>query len=265
MLYIWKWLEIRSEKVSMVKRIIIAIACVILTTVGCMSNQEELKDSFVMNNNEFGDAGELIKSNENQKSDIFKEGNLVDQINELIKSDRMGDKKEVYWDGTSATLIEDELDQQGIQDGQIIESLDMFLADELIVFQYPHNYIQTDADDSNPDKCHLLKGDSDIYVSRVDYLNEKALLDSDENYIETDTLVLREDCTSQYKQHNIYLGTKELNGVNKVGYVLIFENDNELAPRNYKVEVYGLGSLSYIRKLALTVMNSFSVIWYSLK
>ncbi len=225
--------------ISMKKRILTVLVCVALATVGCASNPEEVKDSF--------------------------NGKPVEQINELLKSDKLGDKKEVYWDGTSATLTDDEFDQQGIQDGQVIESLDMFIADELIVFQYPHSYIQTDSDDSNPDKCHLSKGDSDIFVSRIDYLNEKALLDSDENYIETDTLVLQEDIADQYKQHNIYIGTKELNGVNKVGYVLIFENDNELAPRNYKVEVYGQGSLSYIRELAATVMNSFSVIWYSLK
>ena len=41
----------------------------------------------------------------------------------------------------------------------------------------------------------------------------------------------------------------------------VFENDSVIADRSYKVEVYGMGNMNRIKKVALTVMNSFLVLW----
>lgn len=64
-----------------------------------------------------------------------------------------------------------------------------------------------------------------------------------------------------FRDYKTYVGVKEIDETKKAGFVLLFENDSEIADRSYKVEVYGMGNMNRIKKVALTVMNSFLVLW----
>jgi len=106
----------------------------------------------------------------------------------------------------------------------------------------------------------FISNDDEIYVQQISYADETSILKEDDNYIEIDSLGIREDRLKYFKDYKTFVGIKEINGKKKAGFVLLFES--ALADRSYMIEVYGLGNMSIINQEALFVIDHFEVLWY---
>lgn len=210
------------------------------------------------------EGGKEMNRNESLSEEMTNnEKSTSEQIYKMIQNS--SENEAVIWDGINVGTVEK--DVVGGEDGGYLDfsRVSHYIADNLIMFDYPSTFKQVDVDETHPDSCHFIKDDAEFFVSRVDYLEDSSEFDKDENYIEIDLKGLKEGTTKYYKNYKTYFGTKDIDGKKKAGYVLILENKSELARRDYRIEVYGLGELDYVTILALTVMNGFSVIWYPLK
>ena len=231
---------------SMKKILILILLAGCLTVAGCRSGQTE------------DEKGVEMTINENKTDDSK---NPVENLYSLLMEDEAGDKRSVNWDGESATMIDDELDSFDIVDGRSVsEGSKTYTVDMLIECVYPADFEQVDVDENEPDKCHFISKDDEIYVQQISYADEISRFKDDDNYIEIDSLGIREDMLKYFKDYKTFVGIKEINGVKKAGYVLLFES--ALADRSYKIEVYGLGNMSIITQEALFVMNQFWVLFY---
>ena len=185
----------------------------------------------------------------------------VEILNKYLNEDQLKDEKSVYWNGASAEIKvnENDKDRTGMDDGQIIEAVEHYRAKELISFRYPVGY-ELNVIDDRSDKCHLVGDDTEIFISPIDYEEEVKKIDEDENYVVTESLVISEDRLETYKNYKTYVGIKEINDTKKGGFVLLFENGSENAHRSYRVEVYGIGNMDYVKVVAGTVINHFRVL-----
>lgn len=233
----------RSAVMAMTRNLLVLSSVVALTT-GCTSKQEEPAKPQVVDDKKNEDSSDPLAT-----------------LYGMIQEDAAGDGKSVIWDGESAVTEDDAQDAAGVDDGGYgFETFDSYVADQLIECVYPTGFEQVSVDAAQPDKCHFAKDDDELFVSPVDYEAETALYDGDDNYIEIDNMGLREDTTKYFTNYKTYFGMKELGGVTKAGYVLIFESN--LADRSYKVEVYGLNNMSAVKVEALEIMNQFEVLFY---
>lgn len=225
------------------KYLLVMVVSTLLLT-GCTSGQKGLK-------------GDVISVTEDKS---VKSDNQLEELYKLLQEDKSGDKKCVKWDGNRASTEEDELDSNDIVDGRSFSSgTKSYRVEKLIECYYPNDYEQVDIDEEYPDNCHFTNGSRDIFVSQIQYSDEIAQFDNDENYRE-EIINLREDRTKYFKNFKTYIGLKEIDGTKKAGFVLLFESD--LADRSYKIEVYGLGNVNSIKAEAISVMNKFDVLWY---
>ncbi len=232
------------------KRLLTLLICVVIGTTGCLTNINNEKDEKAMINN-----GMTEKSDEN------KEMSAITSLYSLLKESKKGDGKSVYWDGKEAAISEDNLDLDNILDGRSVsEGIEKYTADKLIECNYLIGFTQVDIAESHPDCCHFVNGKDEILINRVNYVEEVAHIDEDDNYMEIDFMGIRENRMKYFKNYKTYLGISELSGEKKAGFTLVFES--ELADRSYKIEVYGIGNMSELKSEALEVMNGFDVLFY---
>ncbi len=185
----------------------------------------------------------------------------AEKLQALLEEDEDNDRKAVYWDGTDSSSEEDEEDDPEISDGRSGPgTYQTYLAEQLIECIYPEEYEQINQDPDQPDSCHFVKGDTEIFVSPISYTEEKAGLEEDENYVETDSFRPSENATKYFENYATFVGIREIDGVKKAGFVLILESN--LAQRSYKIETYGLGNMTEIAMAEVFVVNGFDVKFY---
>ncbi|MBR6404060.1 MAG: hypothetical protein IKS48_11805 [Eubacterium sp.] len=184
----------------------------------------------------------------------------LDYLYNLLEQDQDNDGKAVEWDGDSAKIIDDELDQPDIDDGRAGEyaSYD-YKVDKLIRCSYREGFTLDEVDESEPDKCHFTDGNIEIFVTPIDYASEESSFSNDVNYKEMQ-LNLKDDVTKYYETHKSFFGLKDIDGTTKAGYVLIFKSN--LADRSYKIEVYGTGNMTDVAIVAYAFINEFDVDFY---
>ncbi len=227
-----------------VKYLLLLITCLFIT--GCQSKSVETFNKAV-DTETTTDAVDIVSST---NTFFF-----------LLMQDKAGDKRSVNWDGESASIIDDAFDSFDIEDGRSVsEGSKTYTADMLIECVYPADFEQMNIDEHEPDNCHFSSKDDDIFVQQISYSDELDVFMNDDNYKAIDLIGLREDRLKYLENYKTFVGIKEINGVKKAGYVLLFKS--ALADRSYKIEVYGLGNMSNINQEALFVMNAFEVLWY---
>lgn len=233
----------------MIKRLVIILLGIVLIANGCVTGQ---KDNTGDQNLTIEQVVDYDKDIENKKP--------AEILCSLINEDKKGDKKSVYWDGTSAKIRENNDDANDRDDGKYIEAIKPYKAEDLIAFNYPMGLEQVDIIDDQPDICHFTGKNVDIFICPIDYEEESERLDESVNYSVLESMGIREDTLYFFKDYKTYVGIKKLNESEEAGFALLFINDSEIANRSYKVEVYGMGNMDYVKEVALTVMNSFRVL-----
>lgn len=233
------------------KRLLILVMCIVISTTGCLTGQNNDEEEKNMMNN-----GKAETYNEENK-----EMSDVARLYSFLIENKKGDGKSVFWDGKEAVLKEDNLDFDNIVDGRSVsEGPEKYTVDKLIECTYPVGFELVEIDEARPDCCRLTKGKNEIIVSRVDYEEEINQIDEDQRYIEIDFMGIQENRIKYFKNFKTYIGICELSGEEKAGYILVFES--KLADRSYKIEVYGIGNMSELKSEALEVMNGFDVLFY---
>ena len=229
----------------MIKKYVFLLIITAFVLTGCGSDQKK---------NEEGDV--KITTNKEEDENMSD----TDKLYALLMEDEEWDQKGVEWDGKVARMVKDKLDAD-VEDGRYVsEGYNTYTADQLIECSYPIGYEQIDLDEEQPDHCHFINGDCEIIIQQISYTDEVDQFEKNENYYIYDRVKLRDDITEYFKDFKTYVGIKELKGVKKAGYVLLFKSN--LVDRSYKIEVYGLGNMSDIAIDAFFVMNHFDVVWY---
>ena len=197
-----------------------------------------------------------MTSKYNIESEKVHESSILD----LISEDKNGDGKSVYWDGKSASFEDDEFDSTEINDGRnSVSGEKVYTADELIECRYPDEFEMKEISEQARDECHLISGDDEIFFRQINYDKAVVEYDNDVDYIELDKSQLSEHQTKYFTSYKLYFGTKEFDGVDKAGYVLIF--DSNLDDRDYVIECFGLGNMDVLKEKAFYVMNRFEVLF----
>lgn len=185
----------------------------------------------------------------------------IENFHQLMKEDVAGDGKGVYWDGESASVIDDELDQSDIDDGRNVFT-DATTVKLPLIFEYSYPNELEDVTVVNDDAkdYHVTAKDYDIRIELVDYNNAVEKMAENDNFTEIDKSALSANQTKYFDDYYLYRGIVNTANGDYAGYVLLFESN--LDDRQYKITCSGLGLVERIRMTAFYIMNHFEVLFY---
>lgn len=180
---------------------------------------------------------------------------------ELVTNAKAGDKKAVYWDGSKASVVDDEMNSFDIDDGRnVSENPQTYREEMLIEVKYPEDFKQVDINPEELDNCHFTDGDCEIIVKQIDYEEMATAIENNDDYMQTDLVHIQDYRSKYFDKYMLCVGLKDFDGITKAGFTLIFKS--ALDERSYIVEVYGLGNINIISDVSALVMNSIDVLWY---
>ena len=202
------------------------------------------------------------EGNENMKEieKSTKNGNEWENFYQLLKEDKEGDKKSIYWDGNTASIIDDEFDSFDISDGRgEITGTKTVTVPGVFELYYPDNLedIVTVSDKEN--SYHLTGKNLDIQVQEIDFKSEQKKLEEKTDYKKIKSDILSEHQRKYFKDFELYVGIADTDNGAYAGYTLLFESS--LNDKAYSLSVLGIGNLEEIKMNALYIMNHFEVIF----
>ena len=176
----------------------------------------------------------------------------IENFHKLTKEDIIGDRKGVYWDGESASVVEDELDQSDIDDGRNVFSGATTVKLPLIFeYSYPNDLEDVTVVNDDAKDYHVTAKDYDIRIELVDYNSAVEKMAENDNFIEIDKSALSVNQTKYFDDYHLYRGIVNTEQGDYAGYVLIFESN--LDDRQYKITCSGLGLVERIRMTAFYI------------
>lgn len=185
----------------------------------------------------------------------------IENFHKLMNEDAGGDRKGVFWDGESASVVDDELDQSDIDDGRNVFTGATTVKLPLnFEYSYPNELEDVTVVNDDAKDYHVNAKDYDIRIELVDYNNAVEKMAVNDNYIEIDKSALSANQTKYFDDYHLYRGIVNTANGDYAGYVLLFESN--LADRQYKISCSGLGLVERIRMTAFYIMNHFEVLFY---
>lgn len=213
-------------------RIILISIALILSLVGCSKNNT---------NNEF------------------------DEFFKLMENDKEYDEKGVFWDGISAKMIKDELDNKYILDGRYGSRMapeTIYLKGFSIKIDTYNNDYKIISNSETSIELETEKSDKDFKV----YCKTELLNDSFENVcnqlnnkenIKFVSDELKYSTWYGIKQVKVYLGILDINDEKLAGKTYVIEDDDNNV---YQITYAGLGNMNDILMLSSNTASSFTII-----
>ena len=172
----------------------------------------------------------------------------LEQFYKLVEEDKTGDKKSVYWDGKSASMVEDEFDSLDISDGRgMITGTERTGIPDVFELNYPNSIENVVLTSDSEEDYHLTADVVDIRIQLVDFHSNKQI----------DASILSKHQTKYFEDYKLYVGLIKTEEETYAGYTLLFESN--LNNKSYMISVAGIGNLEDIKMNALYIMNHFDV------
>lgn len=184
--------------------------------------------------------------------------NALEQFYKLVEEDKTGDKKSVYWDGKSASMVEDEFDSLDISDGRGgITGTERTGIPDVFELYYPDSIENVVLTSDSEEDYHLTTDVVDIRIQLVDFHSKQEELKEDSSYKEIDGGILSKHQTKYFENYKLYVGLIKTGEETYAGYTLLFQSN--LNDKSYMISVAGIGNLEDIKINALYIMNHFDV------
>ena len=139
-------------------------------------------------------CNEFAKSNSgrNQNMVNMEESiSALEQFYKLVEEDKTGDKKSVYWDGKSASMVEDEFDSLDISDGRgMITGTERTGIPDVFELNYPNSIENVVLTSDSEEDYHLTADVVDIRIQLVDFHSKQEELKKDSSYKQIDASIL---------------------------------------------------------------------------
>ena len=182
----------------------------------------------------------------------------LEQFYKLVEEDKTGDKKSVYWDGKSASMVEDEFDSLDISDGRgMITGTERTGIPDVFELNYPNSIENVVLTSDSEEDYHLTADVVDIRIQLVDFHSKQEELKKDSSYKQIDASILSKHQTKYFEDYKLYVGLIKTEEETYAGYTLLFESN--LNNKSYMISVAGIGNLEDIKMNALYIMNHFDV------
>lgn len=172
----------------------------------------------------------------------------IDKFQNLMANDKIGDLQSVYWDGAQASLVDDELDNTEILDGDNGAYTLNTVETGSWSIEIPSN-IEYKQGNLNKNHCKLIGDDWWLEINPYDYGESSSKLDKDSS------ISLLESEYNDWKQRILYRSILEKDSKYYAGYTLILKQEN----KTYKVDYYGIGNMRKLSSNALTILKSFKI------
>lgn len=201
---------------------------------------------------------------ESKEDSMVEEQNIVkgevENFFYLMEQNEVGDGKSVYWDGISATEVEDEFDSSDLQDGRWnISGEQVITVGDIFEFAYPDSLDSITVLSDSAEDYHLYTEEYDVHIQQISYEEEVQDASKEENLKRIEEELLSEHQTKYFEEYQLYLGIVDTEKGNYAGYTLFFKSN--LADRAYCISVNGTGNMEDIKIVALYVMNHFEVLF----
>lgn len=184
----------------------------------------------------------------------------IEEFFELMEQNEYGDKKSVYWDGTSAKEVADEQDSSDVQDGRWnIEKCETITVEDMFEFIYPGDIDEVTLRSVMPENYHMSAPDLDVRIQQIEYDEAIKAAEKRTSLRKVEGEELSQNQTKYFKDYALYLTVTDTGKENYAGYQLFFESN--LTDRAYSISVTGLGNMDDLKVTAFYIMNHFEVLF----
>ena len=194
-----------------------------------------------------GLMGCATANNSRESMEKDKMENAVEKFQEMMDKDKTGDKKSVYWDGETASMVADEYDNDEISDGRYMRGC-VYLEKELWSINIAG---MEDREEIINEETHVLfKGEN--WRFEVTLTNKQEEFDATVEKLKNDNnlkLIIEEVGS------NVFRGIKEVDGKYYAGYDMTI---NDYCGHYYEVSYFGLGNMGDIEAMASQLKNQLT-------